>query len=272
MICSTLIQIGNPRHGLDDGEPRTVAIGARATVLRLPKLWNTHLRRPSQDKKKEVGWNDVNPIALQLTTPHTTAEYPSKTKAFPRSHRLYPAFLFHHSGSQNPVGSAAAESIHQQPFNQPDSQKQPIPLESEKELRPHPVVLSYIISMPNRHYPAYSSPSTSTPSTLLTGRMFPDAPNPDVLSHLEIGTDFSVVNLPSVLIPEHELRTWWDTSVNTFTFPTSRTGTTVYASPFYTNFRDQRNAQRTLRAQEVEEVMSTTVPDVVWTRGYGGAR
>lgn len=162
----------------------------------------------------------IQPTALQLLSPHTTAHFPklSSTRnphglnAPNRIARAYSHFLFHRdhmapptTSSIDPPGSPPRERRSSQSPHRPStsvvgSQRAPTPsLKEDSPIEdgtyPHPVHLTFLITMPDPTSPSYSLHTSSQPT---------------FLTPLALGTTQPIARLPSILIPSDELDSWWD--------------------------------------------------------------
>ena len=174
------------------------------------------------------------PTALQLLTPHTTAHFPKSPPTSRSPHgaqgsnrisRAYSHFLFHRDHLVAPntpnVDSPALVRTSLSTRNERRasqtsvpprrlsasvrSQQMPTPTASEEQedriegndgTYLHPVHLTFIISMPDSSASSYSQ--------------FSSPPQPIVLTPLVLGTTQPNARLPSILIKQDELDSWWD--------------------------------------------------------------
>lgn len=269
--AATIVSHGQRRggsEGTENDEPRTIAIGARAALLRQPIIWENHLSSPdllqtSEKRSRGSCWEHLQPTALQLLSPHTTAHFPKRSTPTTRPAgsqsriaRAYSHFLFHRDHANTPTApppnapnadlqssttaapalatprassSARAERRVSQTSSVPRrhssaTSRDEVVDEAEKEddngdgTYPHPVHLTFLISMPSASSPSYpTSQSTSTHHT-------PSA-------HLTLGTTQPTARLPSILLKQDELDSWWDLPTPSYSpFPNTNNAR-FYTSP-----------------------------------------
>ncbi|CCA74071.1 hypothetical protein PIIN_08025 [Serendipita indica DSM 11827] len=209
------------RQGRDSNEPRTIALGARADLWRKPILWEEQMDTYLDDKKQSMTLGDMQPISLQLTTPHTTSQFPAKPKTKPA--RTSRSFLFRSHTNDAPLP--------------PPDDPPRISAESEKENKVehrHPLLLTFIVSMPNPANPQFTRTHTNHPRTRETP------------SGIELGITCPLVSLPSITVKQEDLESWWDlpssplgASGSNLRFPTATT--------MYTALQERHEAERVLQ-------------------------
>ncbi|KIM21161.1 hypothetical protein M408DRAFT_110836 [Serendipita vermifera MAFF 305830] len=269
--AATIVSHGQRRggsEGTENDEPRTIAIGARAALLRQPIIWENHLSSPdllqtSEKRSRGSCWEHLQPTALQLLSPHTTAHFPKRSTPTTRPAgsqsriaRAYSHFLFHRDHANTPTApppntpnadlqpptataapvlalatprassSVRAERRVSQTSSVPRrhssaTSRADVVDEAEKDDQedgtyPHPVHLTFLISMPSASSPSYSTHQSSShiPST-----------------YLALGTTRPTARLPSILLKQDELDSWWDLPTPSYSpFPNTNNAR-FYTSP-----------------------------------------
>ncbi|PVF94922.1 hypothetical protein CPB86DRAFT_624583 [Serendipita vermifera] len=208
-------------------------IGARAALLKKPIIWEDQitLDKDENEKRGSICWHQLQPTALQMTTPHTTAQFPTQGQnqagpsPDPSLSRSLPRLFFHHNSAHTAHGPAStpeARNPHDMPTssstppstqpNMPkDNSTQEIPIaetlediSGQNSHAPHPVHVTVLISMPDATRPAHSDKTSQ-----LRKSEFKEQ-NRIPLPSLVLGTTQPNVSLPSLRLKQEELDAWWD--------------------------------------------------------------